>query len=548
MTTANTAAIDSAVVGKWDSPVYNYIFHNELPIPPPIYAKNSNTDPNGKRIDYYEVSVDKFEKKIYPNLPGVAHCVGYNGISPGPTFQMTRGVESLVRFINNNTRPAGVHLHGSPSRTMFDGWAEDIMLPGQYKDYYWPNYQSARTLWYHDHSIGITAVNAYMGQAGMYVLTDPAQEATLGFPQGKHDIPIVLTAKQYDAVGELVSPEFERTSLYGDVIHVNGQPWPYMNVEPRKYRFRVLDAAISRSFNLTLQDPLTQAIVPFHVIGSDAGYLDHIVPSNSLVIAMAERWEIVVDFAGMEGKNITMKNQLQFQTNIDYAATDRVMQFRVGKTTPTNPKPLDNDLPSPLVKLVNLEIPSSAGVLAMNPARTFKFERSHGQWLINGVGFEDPVGRILAKPELGDTEIWTLENGSGGWSHPIHIHLIDFQVISRSGRGVEPYEAAALKDVVYLGTNEKVQVIAKYLPWAGEYMFHCHNLVHEDHDMMGAFKVGNKAGITAGNELAYADPMDPKWRANTTSFAPVATKQWLGALQALGVYNDHELIKAMFVV
>jgi bilirubin oxidase len=114
--------------------------------------------------------------------------------------------------------------------------------------------------------------------------------------------------------------------------------------------------------------------------------------------------------------------------------------------------------------------------------RSFRFERSNGQWQINGVTWSQANNRIMAKPQRGAIEVWQLENKSGGWSHPIHIHLIDFQVIQRTGginRGVEPYEAVALKDVVWLGPNEKVLVIARYAPWDGVYMFHCHNLIHE---------------------------------------------------------------------
>lgn len=121
--------------------------------------------------------------------------------------------------------------------------------------------------------------------------------------------------------------------------------------------------------------------------------------------------------------------------------------------------------------------PNKAGI-----DRSFRFERNNGQWQINGVTWSQIDNRIMAKPQRGSIEVWELENRSGGWSHPIHIHLIDFQVIERTGgnnRGVQPYEAVALKDVVWLGPNEKVHVIARYAPWDGVYMFHCHNLIHE---------------------------------------------------------------------
>ena len=148
---------------------YKYIFQYPLPIPPIAKPLSSYDGPNGA-IDYYEINILPFEKQTYPDL-GTTSYVGYEGIAPGPTFHMTRGREAVVRFINKYDKPSSIHLHGSYSRTPFDGWAEDRTYPGEYKDYYYPNAQPMRTLWYHDHSLGITAVNAYFGQAGFYVST-----------------------------------------------------------------------------------------------------------------------------------------------------------------------------------------------------------------------------------------------------------------------------------------------------------------------------------------------------------------------------------------
>jgi bilirubin oxidase len=147
---------------------YKYIFQFELPLPPVAQPSTSWTDPKtGKSIDFYEINIVQFNKQTYPDL-GTTTYVGYNGIAPGPTFHMTKGREAVVRFVNKYDRPSSIHLHGSYSRTPFDGWAEDRTFPGEYKDYYYPNAQPMRTLWYHDHSLSITAVNAYFGQAGFY--------------------------------------------------------------------------------------------------------------------------------------------------------------------------------------------------------------------------------------------------------------------------------------------------------------------------------------------------------------------------------------------
>ncbi|KAH7417369.1 Cupredoxin [Cadophora sp. MPI-SDFR-AT-0126] len=502
-----------AGIKPWASPEYKQIFQNPLPIPPSLDPITSYTNTTtGKKINYFEIEIKDFEKQIYPGLQTTS-LTGYNGIAPGPTIHVTRGEEAIVRFINKSKRDSSIHLHGSYSRTPFDGWAEDVISNGQYKDYYYPNAQPERTLWYHDHAIGETAVNAYFGQAGFYILKDPANE-DLKLPSGDYDVPLMLATKQFLSTGKLLSPENERDSLFGDVNTVNGQPWPYMNVENRKYKFRLLDASISRSYNLYLvadADPKTK--IPFTVVGADAGYLDHPVETTSLVIAMAERWEIIIDFDKYKGQNMTLMNARDFQTNTDYPATDKVLRFVVGNDTFSSEG--NGNIRE---HLADLAIPASRTTID----QTFEFGRKNGQWLINGVGFEDAKNRVIAWPKQGKTQRWRLVNKSGGWSHPIHIHLIDMQVVSRTGsgrNGVTPYEAAALKDVVYLGTNEQVDVIANFAPWSGLYMFHCHNLVHEDHDMMAAFNVSQVDLSSLGypEKVSFNDPMAPVFRAKAYS-------------------------------
>ncbi|OJD33255.1 bilirubin oxidase [Diplodia corticola] len=149
---------------KWLSPVYQNLYSVPLPTPPIKQKKATFTNPKtGGAIDYYEVTISPLQQQVYPGL-GKANLVGYDGISPGPTFKIDRGTETVVRFINRSGGLANsVHLHGSPSYAPFDGWAEDTTDPGSYKDYYWPNMQRARTLWYHDHAVFHTAENAYFG-------------------------------------------------------------------------------------------------------------------------------------------------------------------------------------------------------------------------------------------------------------------------------------------------------------------------------------------------------------------------------------------------
>ncbi|KAH7089363.1 bilirubin oxidase precursor [Auriculariales sp. MPI-PUGE-AT-0066] len=509
---------------RWSSPVYTEIFKNPLPIPP------------------VALEIQPFTAQTYPASQGFGPTtyVGYGGIAPGPTFHIDQGRETVVRFINKSNSSSAIHLHGSYSRPMWDGWANDLVPPNYYKDYYYPNRQSARTLWYHDHAFEITAVNAYYGQAGFYILHNPAESA-LGLPEGQYDIPLMINSRYHQTNGQLVSPATETDALYGDIISVNSQPWPYMIVEPRKYRFRLLNSAVSRTFKTYLMASGVTARQSMTVIASDAGLVSTATNTTSLVLGIAERWDIVIDFSQYVGKNVTLMNERDFFTNEDYAATDRVIQFRVGNTVTST---ANNNLPS---ALATHDLPPVKTAVA----HSFEFERKNGEWRINGVGFADAANRVLAHPKRGDTEMWELINKSGGWTHPIHVHLVDFQIVSRTGgRGaVEPYELVALKDVVYLGTNERVKVRARFEPWDGLYMFHCHNLIHEDHDMLAAFNTTDLSSFDIPDTTQLNDPMDPRFLAKPGvgpfSISTINTVN-LPALAATGAYaNIPEKIAAL---
>ncbi|KAH6660978.1 Cupredoxin [Truncatella angustata] len=528
------AVLPSTLAKDWEGEPYTWLYQYPLPIPPVKSPKMTITNPvTNKQIDYYEVNIQPFQRQIYPNK-GKTNLVGYDGIAPGPTFLVEKGRETVVRFINNAKLPSSVHLHGSPSRAPFDGWAEDTTQPNQYKDYYYPNSQSARTLWYHDHAMDVTAVNAYFGQAGAYLIHDPAEDG-LGLPSGygTYDVPLILSSKQYNSDGTLVSPAGETNSLFGDVVHVNGQPWPFFKVEPRKYRLRFLNAAVSRSFNLYFERQAAAGTrIPFQVIASDSGLLSGPAPADKLSISMAERYEVVFDFTNYKGQNITLRSDARVGADIPYLNTDKVMQFVVSNAAVADA----STVPTKLRDVPTLPVKSTV-------AQRFRFERSNGGWLINGVGFSDVANRVLAKPPQGTIEVWELENTSGGWTHPVHVHLVDFKVLKRTGganRGVLNYEASGLKDVVWLDRGETVTVEAQYAPWDGLYMFHCHNLVHEDHEMMAALNVTalSDFGYT---ETRFNDPMEQRWRAKpvvAADFTPDAINTKVQTMAALKPYSD----------
>jgi len=324
------------------------------------------------------------------------------------------------------------HLHGSASLPRYDGYASDITNSGQFKDYQYPNFQDARTLWYHDHGVHITAENAYMGLAAMYILHDP-HELSLPIPHGRYDIPLVLRDAMFTSSGELIYDDHSESNLYGDVILVNGKPWPAMQVERRKYRFRILNVGVSRSYELALSTG-----DPFTVIGTDGGLMPAPQLAQTVRQGMAERYEVVIDFAkDAIGQRVVLRN-LGPKNNIDFDTTGVIMAFDVvSDATDTS----NNEVPevlNPVNETMNLD-PAQA-----TRTRLMEFRRQHGGWTVNGLTWQDVINSgfrdTVANPGLGDVEIWELKNNSGGWFHPVHIHLIDFKILDRNGQPPHPFE------------------------------------------------------------------------------------------------------------
>lgn len=218
-------------------------FKVKLPIPPLLEPARSDGT-----TDYYKITMKKSRVEILPGLS--TEIWAYNGIAPGPTIKQQKGRQSVIRFINNLDVPTSIHLHGMASLPQYDGHPEDLIAPGYYKDYIYPNNRAA-TLWYHDHAIHQTARNTYMGLAGMYIVQDNV-ELDLPLPKGKYDVPLILQDKIFAGNGSLVFNHDNHNGLMGDIILVNGTPWPRLEVANRKYRFRVLNASNSRAYKLAL--------------------------------------------------------------------------------------------------------------------------------------------------------------------------------------------------------------------------------------------------------------------------------------------------------
>ena len=379
------------------------------------------------------------------------------------------------------------HLHGSESAPQYDGYAADITPVGFYKDYHYPNSQAARTLWYHDHGQHWTAQNVYSGLAAQYLLHDDVERELL--PQGEFDVPLTVSDAIFNADGSLGYNDRSHSGLWGDVILVNGRPWPVMKVKRRTYRFRILDASLARSYRWRLSNGM-----PLQIVAHDGGLAPQGVAVSTFRHGSAERYEVVIDFSAVPaGTRVELLNSSN-NNNVDFDHTGKVMAFDVVGD------PVDMSDPTWNRDYNGMLLAASETMSLVPTGREkvvqLRVQRTGVVWTISGKTWEDVVAsdfkQTIAKPRLGETQIWEIENKGGGWFHPVHIHLIDFQILSRNGKPRMAHEAGP-KDVVYVGENEKVRLLCKFQTPSnrtGRYMVHCHNLPHEDHDMMTQFAVG----------------------------------------------------------
>ncbi|GLY32791.1 multicopper oxidase domain-containing protein [Kineosporia sp. NBRC 101731] len=447
--------------------------------------------------EYYEITQKVGSSQILdgPKTP----VWGYDGTFPGPTIVSRRGARTVVRHRNELPVPVSVHLHGGRIAADQDGYPTDLLHPADAtqgdlddqgemvgrtgaRDYVYDIDQPAATLWYHDHRMDFTGPQVYRGLAGFHLITDDVEKG-LGLPEGDRDIPLLIADRSFAADGSFLYPSTDPTltktpgvsedymsGVLGDCVLVNGAPWPVMEVEAVRYRFRILNAANARRFRLRLQDGPA-----FVQIGSDQGFLPEPVEQVRIDVAQGERFDVVVDFSGQRaGDEVTMVNER------GSGGTAQVMRFVVTGKADDPSRPTDE-----LTGLPELEMLSEADVVA---TREFTFRRggaqAHGMslWTVNNLAF-DP-DHVIARPRLGTVEKWivTAQNAE----HPFHVHLGAFQVVARSGPGGG---TSGWKDTVNLDNGGRAELLVRFDGHRGTYVLHCHNLEHEDMMMMANFEV-----------------------------------------------------------
>ncbi|MGW4891661.1 multicopper oxidase family protein [Kitasatospora sp. NPDC004240] len=452
--------------------------------------------------DHYELVQKPVRLEILPGLP--TEVWTYGGSFPGPTVVARAGRPVVVRHRNELPVPVTVHLHGGHTPADSDGYPMDLLHPvgtavpawsaqearpahrehagrtGQVsvgeRTYTYPGQQRAATLWYHDHRMGFTGQVVWHGLAGFHLVHDEEEDA-LPLPRGERDLPVMLADRSFAEDGSFRYPAADErqgvtedylNGVLGDVILVNGTPWPALAVDRARYRLRLLNGANTRLFRLELdpQPPGGGALVQ---IGSDGGLLEAPLAHDTLDLAPAERFDVVVDFARYPaGTRVRLMNRFGSDR------TTEVMCFDVSGRAVRD----DSAVPARLSRFDRLD----PGAVAAT--RTFAFRRSRRYgWAINNLPYEP--GRPLARPALGSTEIWRFTTDV---HHPVHVHLNHFQVLSRDGGDPGPYDAG-WKDTVDLRPSETMEVLVRFTDHPGTYMLHCHNLEHEDTAMMGDFVV-----------------------------------------------------------
>lgn len=461
---------------------------------------------------FYDVCMIETLHKFHRDLPKTK-VWGYNGLVPGPTFNVEKNQPVYVRWANNLPKKiflpvdktihgashnpevrTVVHLHGSPSEPASDGHPEAWFTRGfrqtgphfMKEIYHYTNGERATALWYHDHALGVTRLNVYAGLAGLYFIRDE-QERSLSLPKGKYEVPLIIQDKTFNPDGSLFypaqpdnpSPNLPYPSIVpsflGDTITVNGKVWPFLKVEPRKYRFRLLNASNTRTYQFQLSN-----LRPFALIGTDGGLLSRPIKVKSLDVSPAERIDIVIDFSGLEGKNVILKDGFESEN-----PTGEIMEFQVTKFLSC---PDQSRLPARLSHIDRIPLNKVKKIrrLTLNDSQD---EFGRLMLLFDDKEWIDPATET---PLLNSVEIWELVNLTPG-IHPIHVHLVNFRVLDRhdqNGNLVAPLPADfGLKDTVLVGPGETVRIIMKFQPFSGDYVWHCHRLEHEDHDMMRPLKI-----------------------------------------------------------
>ncbi|WP_431027459.1 multicopper oxidase family protein [Lysinibacillus sp. LZ02] len=496
-------------------------FVDSLPILPVAIAKAHKDYP---RKSYYEMTMLKARHRFHKQFP-FSTVWGYNGLVPGPTIEAKKDQSTFVKYMNKlptkhflpvdttlhsvSDSPevrSVVHLHGAHVDWESDGHPEawytqnyEVTGPKFKREVHeYTNHQPATTLWYHDHTMGMTRLNVYAGLAGFYLLRDSLEER-LNLPSGQYEIPLMVQDKSFNEDGSLFYPDappFPVTvhpsvtpGFDGNTIIVNGKVWPYLRVEPRKYRFRILNSSNGRAYIIRLANnqPMIQ-------IGTDGGFLTAPNEITSAELHPSERIDIIIDFSNLAGEHITLIND-DLDTD---EHTSMIMQFRVDLPLKREDT---SEIPVKLAEDMGMH-ESHAHTVRNLPLSASTDQYGRPMLLLNNRMYHDPA---TEKPSLDSIEIWNIINTTP-FPHPIHVHLVQFKILERRPFDVQRYRNEGIlmftgepeeprdyergwKDTVKVDPGTVTKIIMHWKEHTGNYIWHCHILEHEDHDMMRPIRV-----------------------------------------------------------
>jgi FtsP/CotA-like multicopper oxidase with cupredoxin domain len=444
-------------------------FNVALPVPPVVSA-------TGATLAAQKTTAAVFKGKK-------SEVLGYrkDGIL-GPTLRLNRGESVNVVFQNNLDQPSNVHWHGLLTPANMDGHPSEVAQPGGSLNYAFPVNQRAGTYWYHPHPDLKTAEQAYLGLAGFFIVND-AEEQALGLPSGAYDLPLVIQDKHKDSDNNF---HYHPTTtdlmngMTGGSVLVNGVHSPFAEVEPRTYRLRLLNGSNGRIYNLALSNG-----APFTIIGTDGGLLAAPETAATILLAPGERVDVLVSFASQAGgREVFLESKTFGGSEFQGRQAFNILKFKVKDGQADNFK-----VPSVLSSF------SPVSESQATKSRSFDISNGGGHGGHGGHGGGMAVHNIDGKSydhtridetvSAGATEIWTFDNSAGVDPHPMHLHGALFQVLDRTGGRAQvfPHEKG-WKDTVLVMPGESVGVITVFAENKGVFVFHCHNLEHEDTGMM----------------------------------------------------------------
>lgn len=405
----------------------------------------------------------------------------------GPTFRVNKADAVNILLENNLSEHTNVHWHGLKIPALMDGHPDQVANAGGTFRYQFTVNQRAGLSWYHPHPHGKTGKQVFQGLAGMFLIND-AEEAALNLPSGSYELPLVIQDKRITSGGIPYNPGMEEVmaGFMGETILVNGINAPYTEVATRYYRLRLLNGSNARVYNLALSNYADMVI-----IGNDGGLLKNPVPVKDILLAPGERLDVLVNFAGEPLGTAVYLTSKEFSNGGDAQGKQgfKIMKFKIAVSA-TN----TFTIPATLSSITTLTASSAI------KTRTFEISNAmehHGYPMNDGMKMSHRIngklydsGRIDEHVAANTTELWVFDNSKGDEPHPMHLHGVFFQVLQRrGGRNQLTASENGWKDTVLVMPGETVKVLVPFENNTGKFVFHCHNLEHEDDGMMLQYQV-----------------------------------------------------------